>query len=115
MIKFAELDNNNKVINIIVATDASISTLPGVFVKVDLVNNASRRDAHIGGEYNSLQDKFIAPKPYPSWSLNEDTLEWDAPVAKPDNGSIYMWDESTTSWIELEQVEINLPGQNPVE
>ena len=115
MIKFAELDNNNKVINIVLATDASVASLPGIFMKVDLVNNPNRGDAHIGGEYNKDADKFIAPKPYPSWSLNENTLEWDAPVAKPNNDSIYMWDEPTTSWIEIEEIEIPLPGQNPVE
>ena len=115
MIKFAELDNENKVVNIVLATDASISSIPGVFIKVDLNNIPQRGDAHIGGEYNFEADKFIAPRPYPSWSLNEDTLVWDAPVAKPNNGSIYMWDEPNTSWIELEEVEIDLPGQNPVE
>lgn len=115
MIKFAELDNDNKVVNVILATDASISALPGIFIKVDLVNNPNRGDAHIGGEYNKDKDKFIAPKPYPSWNLDETTLEWKAPVAKPNDESMYMWDEQTESWIELEEVDIPLPGQNPIE
>lgn len=115
MIKFAELDNNNKVINVVISTDAGISAIPGIFIKVDLVNSPNRGDAHIGGSYDKDADKFIAPKPWPSWILNENTLEWDSPVAKPSDEKIYMWDENNMSWIELEEVEIPLPGQNPVQ
>jgi hypothetical protein len=44
---------------------------------------------------------FAAPQPYPSWTLNADTYVWQAPVAKPEDGKIYAWDESTTSWKEI--------------
>jgi hypothetical protein len=51
-----------------------------------------------------VRDAFIAPKPYASWVLNETTCLWDAPVAYPDDGKRYSWDEATTSWVEVEGV-----------
>ena len=54
--------------------------------------------AGIGYTYDADRDAFIAPQPYPSWTLNEDTCLWDPPVAYPDDGQIYEWNESTTSW-----------------
>jgi hypothetical protein len=58
--------------------------------------------ASIGYTYDQTRDAFIPPKPYPSWVLNEDTCRWDAPVPYPDDGKRYSWDESTTSWIEMD-------------
>jgi hypothetical protein len=57
--------------------------------------------AGIGYTYDRVLDAFIPPKPYASWTLNEDTCLWDAPVAYPDDGKIYSWDEATTNWIEV--------------
>jgi hypothetical protein len=56
--------------------------------------------AGIGYSYDYVRDAFIPPKPYASWTLNEDTCLWDAPVAYPDDGKSYSWDEATTNWIE---------------
>jgi hypothetical protein len=56
--------------------------------------------AGIGYRYDEEKDAFIAPSPLPSWVLNEDTCLWDPPVAMPDDGKLYHWDEDTTSWIE---------------
>jgi hypothetical protein len=58
--------------------------------------------AGIGFTYDRVKDAFIPPKPFASWALNEDTCLWDAPVAMPDDGKIYVWDETTTNWVELE-------------
>ena len=55
-----------------------------------------------GYKYDSTRDAFISPKPYPSWTLNEDTCQWEAPVAYPDDGKQYNWNEETTSWDLLE-------------
>ena len=44
---------------------------------------------------------FYAPQPFPSWSLNSDSYIWEAPVAKPQDGKLYNWDEATTSWVEV--------------
>jgi hypothetical protein len=55
--------------------------------------------AGIGFTYDSEKDAFIPPQPYASWSLNDDTCLWEAPVAYPDDGEMYDWDEETTSWV----------------
>jgi hypothetical protein len=57
--------------------------------------------AGIGYTYDSTRDAFIPPKPFESWTLNEDTCLWDAPTAMPDDGKLYTWDEETLSWKEL--------------
>ena len=54
--------------------------------------------AGIGFKYDQTRDAFIEPKPYDSWTLNEKTCLWEAPVAYPDDGKIYIWNETTTSW-----------------
>ena len=58
--------------------------------------------AGLGYTYDAQRDAFIPPKPYPSWVLNEDTCLWSAPVAMPDDGKIYTWDEATTAWVEVQ-------------
>ena len=57
--------------------------------------------AGIGYTYDLTRDAFIPPSPFPSWLLNEDTCLWGAPVAHPDDGKSYAWDEDTLSWIEV--------------
>ena len=57
--------------------------------------------AGIGFTYNHLRDAFIPPKPYASWKLNETTCLWDPPIEQPNDGKRYVWDEITTSWIEM--------------
>ena len=47
------------------------------------------------------KDAFIAPQPYNSWTLNETTCLWEAPVNYPDDGKYYAWNEETTSWDEI--------------
>ena len=58
--------------------------------------------ASVGYTYDSINDVFYAPKPYASWTLNESTWLWDAPVAYPDDDLLYEWNESTTSWDAVE-------------
>ena len=57
--------------------------------------------AGIGYTYDETRDAFIPPQNYPSWILNEDTCRWEAPVAYPDDGKVYDWNEETKSWVEL--------------
>lgn len=54
--------------------------------------------AGIGYTWDEARDAFIPPKPYDSWVLNEDSCLWEAPVAYPDDGETYEWNEETTSW-----------------
>ena len=57
--------------------------------------------AGIGFTYDHERDAFIPPKPFESWTLNEDTCLWEAPVAYPDDGKMYIWNESITNWTEV--------------
>tara|TARA_R100000664_G_scaffold32745_1_gene48186 strand:- start:522 stop:899 length:378 start_codon:yes stop_codon:yes gene_type:complete len=54
--------------------------------------------AGIGFKYNERLDAFIPPQDFPSWILNEETCQWEAPIAKPDDGKKYDWNESTQQW-----------------
>ena len=54
--------------------------------------------AGIGFTYDEDRDAFIPPKPYPSWTLNETSCLWEAPVAMPDDDNRYIWNESTQTW-----------------
>jgi hypothetical protein len=54
--------------------------------------------AGIGYTYDETRDAFIPPKPYPSWTLNETTCNWEAPVAYPNDGKVYIWNEEITNW-----------------
>jgi len=65
-------------------------------------NNFRKNYAGIGYRYDQTKDAFIAPKPYPSWLLDDDTCRWDTPVPYPDDGKMYRWNEPTTSWIEMD-------------
>ena len=56
--------------------------------------------ASIGDTYDTDRDAFIAPKPYTSWTLNETTCYWEAPVTRPDSDTPHHWDEDSLTWIE---------------
>ena len=52
--------------------------------------------------YDATRDAFISPQPFPSWTLDEDTCQWEAPVAFPfgeAGSSFFEWDEETTNWV----------------
>ena len=57
-----------------------------------------KNHAGIGYQYDSQRDAFITIKPYNSWVLNEQTCNWEAPIAYPNDGQIYYWNEETQSW-----------------
>lgn len=57
--------------------------------------------AGVGYKYDEAKDAFIPPKPFASWSLNEDTCLWESPVAYPNDGGMHIWNEETTSWDEV--------------
>ena len=56
--------------------------------------------ASIGDLYDQTLDAFMPPKPFPSWTLDEATCLWEAPVPMPDDGKMYNWDEDSGSWKE---------------
>ncbi len=57
--------------------------------------------ASIGYTYDIQKDAFIPPKPFASWTLNETTCLWEAPVAMPEDGKQYIWNENITNWTEV--------------
>jgi len=77
----------------------SYNTLAGVH---KLGGTSFRKNyAGVGYTYDESKDAFIPPQTYPSWTLNEDTCRWEAPVVYPDDGKRYNWNESTKSWDEI--------------
>jgi len=118
MALFAKLDSNNNVIKVDSVDDKEL-LLDGVENEqkgIDFLNNLfktndvwvqtfkdhSRRKnyAGIGFTYDKDKDGFIPIQSFPSWILNETTCRWEAPVAMPDDGKPYRWNETTLSWQE---------------
>lgn len=58
--------------------------------------------AGIGYTYDAVRDAFIPPQPYPSWVLDEQKCLWKPPVAIPQDGKAYYWDEEIQNWAEVE-------------
>lgn len=112
MAHFAKV-NNGIVEQVIVAEpeffDTFVDSSPGQWIQTSyntrggvhtLGGTPLRKNyAGIGFTYDAARDAFIPPKPYASWTLNEDSCLWEAPVAYPDDGEIYVWDETTTAWV----------------
>jgi hypothetical protein len=65
-------------------------------------NNIRKNFAGIGYQYDQTRDAFIAPKPYASWTLNETTCQWEAPVTRPDDDNNYSWNETNQTWEVIE-------------
>ena len=105
MAHFAKL-NNNIVTEVLVSEKDFINSgLVGdefLWVQTSYNGNFRKNYAGVGHTYDSTRDAFIAPKPYPSWTLVEDTCQWTAPTACPEDGKRYDWDEDTTNWVERE-------------
>jgi hypothetical protein len=103
MSHFAKLDNNIVTEVIVAEQDFINSGAVGdsfLWVQTSYNRNFRKNYASVGYTYDKSKDAFIAPKPYPSWLLVEDTCQWEAPTAMPDDGQAYEWDEATTAWVE---------------
>ena len=102
MAHFAKINKTNIVTDVIVAEQDFINSgkVGDSFLWIQTSYNSSFRKnyAGIGFQYDKTRDAFIAPKPYPSWILNETTCRWEAPVAYPDDENNYNWNESEQSW-----------------
>ena len=74
-------------------------------------NNIRKNYAGIGYQYDQTRDAFIAPKPFNSWILNEDTCRWEAPVAMPtttlEDNQYYSWNESIINWEVKDKINEN--------
>ena len=99
------------VTQVIVAEQDFINTQSGTWVQTSyntyggqhlLGGTPLRKNyAGIGYMYDSTRNAFYSPQPYASWTLNETTCLWEPPVARPDDGKMYEWNEGTTSWVEV--------------
>jgi hypothetical protein len=106
MAHFAELDENNVVIRVLVTDndapneghDWLIETFGGSWVKTSYNSSIRKNFAGIGFYYDAELDAFIPPKPFDSWILIEETAQWQAPIPYPNDGLIYCWSEDSLDW-----------------
>jgi len=110
MAHYAFLDADNIVTEVIVGIDETeliegkdTETWYGEFrgqvcKRTSYNGNMRKNYAGIGFTYDEGRDAFIPPKPYPSWLLNEDTCQWEAPIPYPDDDLMYQWDEEQGDW-----------------
>ena len=115
MAHFAELDENNVVLRIIVVANPVLldengeeqeelgktfceELFGGKWIQTSYNNNFRKLYAGVGFTYNAETDSFVPPKIYPSWVMGEDG-NWKAPVDYPDDGKIYMWSEEGGEWV----------------
>ena len=113
MAYFTKIDQNNIVKHVEVVSDIVATTEQnGIDFLEQLYGNQftwkqtfddglRKNYAGVGFTYDVTRDAFIAPKPYASWTLVEDTCQWTAPTAYPDDGKMYSWNEDTTNWTEI--------------
>lgn len=120
MAHFAKLDENNIVIEVIVVNNEVITDENGneneqlgidfckqifgedtKWVQASYNGTFRKRYPAFEDTYNEELDAFITPKPYPSWILNSETLDWEAPIPKPyvNSDEFVLWKEETLEWI----------------
>jgi len=114
MAHYAYLDENNIVVAVTVGKDEAelidgldtetyyAQGTPYTVKRTSYNNNIRKQYAGIGYSYNPVNDVFIAPQPYSSWSL-DDNFDWQPPTPQPAEKGWY-WDELTLSWIEIESL-----------
>ena len=119
MSHFAEIDQDNIVVRVIVAEQDFINSGavgdPRQWIQTSyntqggqhlLGGTALRKNyAGPGFVYDYERDAFIPPRPYDSWILDEETCLWTAPVARPNDDKVYIWNESDQQWVESEIVQ----------
>jgi len=127
MAHFAQIDSNNKVIQVIVVDTKDTSTADGIekesigeafcerlfggtWKKTSYNTQANKHTsggtplrgnyAGIGYNYDPTHDVFYPPSPFPSWTISATDWQWAAPTPMPTDGKLYSWDETAQSWIE---------------
>ena len=112
MSHWAEIDLENKVIRVTVGDNNDpagdegyqwlIDNLGGTWIKTSYNNNIRFNYAGIGYSYDEVRDAFIPPKPFNSWVLDEATCQWNSPIAYPNDGKKYRWNEELGDWIAID-------------
>jgi hypothetical protein len=120
MAHFAELDESNIVKQVIVVHNNELladgiesevkgiqfcqSLFGGNWVQTSYNGTIRKNFAGIGYTYDPIADHFFAPQPFLSWVLDENA-QWQPPVPMPvKEGKVFVWDESTVSWINVDDV-----------
>ena len=117
MAYFAQLNDENIVTQVIAVANEELldngteseakgiafcqSLLGGNWKQTSYNRRIRKNFAGIGCAYDSQRDAFIPPKPFASWTLNEDTCLWNAPTPMPTDNKYYQWDENTLAWVEF--------------
>ena len=121
MSHFAEISgSNNIVIRVIVAEQDFVNRLQGSWIQTsyntkggvhygdvsgsyapDSGSQLRKNYAGIGYTYDADKDAFISPKPFDSWTLDEDSCQWEPPESYPDDDKDYSWDEDSQAWVEV--------------
>jgi restriction endonuclease Mrr len=122
MAHFARIDENNVVTQVVVVANKDTADangvekehigaafleklFGGVWKQTSYNGNKRKNYAGIGYTYDADIDAFVPPKPYASWVLN-DAAQWEAPVAMPDDGQMYSWDENAQTWAKVEEAAV---------
>ena len=115
MAHFAEIGLDNAVLRVIVVNNAELldgegveqealgadfcrDLFGGTWVQTSYNGNIRKNFAGQGFTYDSTRDAFIPPKPFSSWTLDETTCQWEAPISYPEDGQTYSWDEASGTW-----------------
>ena len=115
MANFAEIGLDNIVIRVVVVNNAELldeneeeqealganfcrELFGGTWVQTSYNGNIRKNFAGQGFTYDSGRDAFVPPKPFPSWTLDESTVLWEAPIPYPSDGQEYSWDEDSGTW-----------------
>jgi hypothetical protein len=114
MAHFAQLDENNNVLQVIVVhnnellidneeneqkgIDFCIAHYGGRWLQTSFNNKFRKNFAGVNFLYDPFRDAFISPKPFDSWVLNEETCRWEAPTPMPTDQNRYLWNEDDKEW-----------------
>jgi len=118
MAHFAQLNAENLVTQVIVVANQDTADQDGVeneaigiefctnllggkWVQTSYNGNIRKNYAGVGYKYDAELDAFVPPQPFASWTLNNETAQWEAPTPYPTDDKRYTWDEATTSWVEV--------------
>jgi hypothetical protein len=126
MAHFAKIDKNNVITEVIVVNNNEITVdgkeseqrgiefcnalFGGTWIQTSYNGNFRKNYAGIGYTYDPARNAFIPPQPFASWTLNEETCRWQAPVTPPDDGDLYYWSEDDKNWIKHSKptpIEVN--------
>ena len=112
MSNWAEIDNDNKVLRVLVGDNNDpagdegyqwlINNLGGNWIKTSYNGNIRKQFAGIGYTYDAVNDVFIAPQPYPSWALDND-FNWQPPTPRPE-GIGWYWNEAEQVWLDANEL-----------